>query len=617
MGFFDTDSEELKSKIVEWNKAYRSGTPFVSDAQYDDALEELSTLIPEVEYIFFIKTLNEGSVESGTKIKSDYILGSLEKYKYEEPEKFYKWLAKENMEYLYCSEKIDGCSFSATYNNGKLISCTSRGDGETGVDWTEKAKFIIPTKIIFNNPFIIRGEFTLHNEDIEELGYKNTRNGTVGIMNSKTIDQNELSYVHAYVYEVISDDLPVYKQFEMLSKMSFDVPKIAQFYPESDVHENIKEFYLNCKASSKYDIDGIVCCSKDYHRENVYIPEGKIAFKINDIPVEATITGITWELSKNRLMKPVCQITPTVISGSTITNVTGYNAQYISDNGINTGAVVTIVKSGQIIPKIIDVLKPATEVSMPLFCPECSNGLVWKGVELYCSNEKCGETKRIEHFIKAIGIERVSLQTLINWNIKTFDDLIEWTPDSKYKTQTDFWTELDNKVFKNSPESILRAMPMDGMGTTLFDNLLAHLGDLDSMKELFLNDSKVSLPSGIGVKTIANAKPSFKTNWTILENIVSNPRYKKPEPKQSKVDIEYDNKLNGASFLFTGTLSIKRSQAESLVTENGGINASSVSKNLSYLVCGSDSWEKSSKYNKALKLGITIITEQEFMDMVK
>lgn len=342
----------LKEQIISANNAYRTGDPIITDQQYDDLLDLLEEEMNFIEFEVFKQTLTESK---GT-IKLDYVLGSLTKYKYEEPENLYKWIKKNNIKSIFASLKVDGCSFNASWRNGKLVMCSSRGDGETGTDWTEKVKYILPCVIDFKQDLDIRGEFTLTNDSHVTLGFKNRRNGTVGIMNEDRIVPEKLKHVKAICYEVLSGTMNIQEQFAFLNKNMFETPNAIMFNNLSnDFHDCLKRYYIDQKAVSDYDIDGLVISAPSYTREDVFYPETKVAFKINADGVDARVVGVEWNISKGGLLKPVVQIEPTEISGSTIQRVTGFNAKYILDNEIQIGTIVTIIKSGEVIPKIIGV----------------------------------------------------------------------------------------------------------------------------------------------------------------------------------------------------------------------------------------------------------------------
>jgi DNA ligase (NAD+) len=345
--------ESLKQEIIKANKAYRTGNPIISDEEYDILLSKLDCLMGFIAFDDFLISLTE---EKGT-IKLDYVLGSLTKLKYEEPENLYKWINKNKIKKVFASLKVDGCSFNASYRNGMLVMCSSRGDGETGTDWTEKSKYILPTVISYAADLDIRGEFTLTDDSHVILGGKNRRNSTVGIMNEKLVVPSKLKYVKGICYEVLSGTMEIEEQFSMLKEIGFITPEFIIF-PDvtKKTHEALKSFYTDMKTLVNYDIDGLVISSPTYKSENVFFPEAKVAFKINSEGVNATVTGVEWNISKGGLLKPVVLIVPTTINGTTIGRVTGNNAKYILENEIKEGTIVSIIRSGEVIPKIINVI---------------------------------------------------------------------------------------------------------------------------------------------------------------------------------------------------------------------------------------------------------------------
>lgn len=344
--------EELKSKVVKANNAYRTGTPIISDEEYDALLEKLEEEMGFIEFEVFKQSLTE---EKGT-VSNSYVLGSLTKYKFEEADKLHKWIKEQKIKKLFCSDKIDGCSFYAEYRNGNLTLLSSRGDGDTGTDWTSKAKYInIPQTLPTKDDIDIRGELSLLGDSYTTLGFKTKRNGTVGIMNAKDIEPNKLKYVHAITYEVLSDSMNIKNQFSMLLGLGFKTSGFTVIEVSSNVHEDIKTYYLDKKANAEYDMDGIVISDIEYVPENTFFPKGKVAFKINSTGVKTTVKGIEWNVSKGGLVKPVVLVEPTNIDGTTVQRVTGFNAKYILDNQIGEGTTVYIVRSGEVIPKIVKV----------------------------------------------------------------------------------------------------------------------------------------------------------------------------------------------------------------------------------------------------------------------
>lgn len=343
---------DLQKQIRLANAAYRSGDSIITDEEYDALLDKLEDAMGMIEYECFKRSLTESK---GT-VENSYVLGSLSKFKYEESDKLHKWINEQNIDKIFVSDKIDGASFYAEYRNGKLTLLSSRGDGDTGTDWTDKATYLnIPLVINHAEPLDVRGELTLIGDSYLQLGFKMKRTGTVGIMNAKDIEQTKLCKIHAIAYEVLNGNHNIKTQFDILKGFGFRTPEYATFVPDGDVHERIKDYYQARKAVSDYDMDGMVLSDVSYVPENTFFPKGKVAFKINSTGVKTTVKGIEWNISKGGLMKPVVLVEAIEIDGSTVQRATGFNAKYIQDNQIGVGTTVYIIKSGEIIPKIIKV----------------------------------------------------------------------------------------------------------------------------------------------------------------------------------------------------------------------------------------------------------------------
>ena len=609
--------EEIKYKLTLANKAYRNGVPYLTDQEYDVLLSKLKTQIPKDDFEKFVVTLTE---ESG-KVKHNYIIGSLNKIKHGENE-LAPWVKKYKPKNLFCSYKLDGMSFVATYIDGILVELATRGDGFFGESMYTKAEYIsIPKDILCTGVLEVRGELVLEDDSHIKLGFKNRRNGVVGIMKEDKIDPIKLSHVKAYAYQILNTKDTLTEQYTALGHYGFICPPVEFIVDMNDI-DGI-ESYLKKMSETKmpFDFDGIVINDPDFTNENVFYPERMVAYKVNSEGVPCRVTGITWEVSKNCLLKPVIQIEPTDIDGSTITNVTGYNAQWILDKKIGVDGIVSVIKSGSVIPKVIDIIKENENILMPTTCPACSCTVSWSGVELKCDNDECfsATIKQVESFVKNSGIENVSEKRLSEWGIYTFDELLAWYP-SNLKSQQTFYSELQKKVFEKDEITIMRNFSCNGFGQTQFDKMNEIYPDIEKLNNIMTDEGVTCmLPVGIGVLTLMNAREDWIRNYKILQKIKNDPRYN-PAPKSFFDDIpeviENQTLTIEDTFLFTGTLSKKRSEYESMIKSKGGTILSSVTKNLKYLVCGMDSWNSSSKFKKAEKLGIDILTEEQLLNLI-
>jgi DNA ligase (NAD+) len=604
--------KELMAKIKRANNAYRDGNQIISDSEYDILLSKLEDSMNMIEFEAFKMSLMDGK---GTT-KLEYVVGSLEKVKFEEPEKLMKWVTTQKINKVFVSAKVDGVSFVAEYNNGVLLSCSSRGDGQEGTDWTEKGRLILPKTIKYSKKLDVRGEFTLTGDSYKQFDFKNRRGGTAGIMNSKDANDPRIASVKAIAYEIMNGDLTIQDQFQNLIKLGFTTPPYIVIPVTDNLADDLKLTFEHSKAIVKYDIDGIVLSSPLHVRENVYYPKGKIAFKVNSEGVPTVVTGYTLNVTKNRFITITLQVKPTEVSGVTISNVTGNNTfgeEGIVKKGIGIGSEILIIRSGEVIPKCVGVTK-SCPVVLPTHCPICGTSLVQDGVNLRCQNMDCGTAtvKRVEAFIKELDIENVSESRLVEWNINNFQDLINFKADNSYKTQVEFCSELQKKMFSAAPEKLMRSFSIEGVGTSTFDKLYEEFGNLRSLNSLF-NDPTLpyKLPKGVGLKTIFKGQDDWKEAWNVLALICANPSYKMPAKVAPKTVTA--GKLTGKSFLITGTMSVPRKEIEDKIVANGGTIASAVKKDLSFLVCGD---KAGSKLDKATALNIKVITEDELNRMI-
>lgn len=598
--------ETLKKQIIQYNKEYREGTPSVSDQEYDMLLELLQDKMPVIEFEAFRATLADTT--DGKDIKHLTVIGSLDKVKAEDkvlPEVLKKICPSKRATIM---PKVDGMSFVATYKKGRLFQVASRGDGYVGEDMTAKARFILPATIDCTKDIReYRGEFTLTGNDHEKLGYKNRRNGTVGVMKAKTWDSRDVALVKGIVYQEISSTEPRSRQLIEAQRLGFTTVTSYSTTISSLSDENVTQLLKEWRTSLEYDIDGLVICDEQYVAEtDQFIPKGMFAYKVNDQVAVARCKGIEWNTSKNGLVKPVVLIESVELCGCTVSRVSGYNARNIISNEIGVGADLEIVRSGDVIPKILRVLKPG-KVEYPENCPSCGEQLGLGDVDLLCTNENCGKSSvmKVQSFIKTLGIENASAKSFEKWGIEKMDDLVTWKP-GKGKAELAFYEELLTKMFTRKPYDLMAAMNWNGAaGVKSAMVILNHFGDTLAKNTW----RSMDFPAGIGERTMEVFMSCFDENVRILEKIVMDERY---EPVEEEVKEVKQSGITGKSFCITGTLSKPRKHFETIVTDNGG-TLGSVSKKLDFLIVGADA---GSKEDKAKKLGIKIISEQEFLAMI-
>lgn len=363
------NKEELKSKIIKANAAYRSGAAMISDIEYDSMLEQFKSLVSEDEYLEFTSFLNEGAVETGEKVKHPFIMGSLSKLKYECPDEVIKFIDK------YCrslnvSAKIDGISCRLHYENGKLKSASTRGDGYEGISLTDKIRFVkfVPKKLGTGkladqyNSIDIRGELVILKDDFANMsGFANARNAVAGIMNRKDWNQADVSNVSFIAYTILGKQFNKEDQFALLDAWEFKTAWHETFRPYyfKDKQLNVvEELFKYASRDFEYDTDGLVISSSDYINENTYRPEKQKAFKINQQKAITRLIDIYWGTpSKNGVFCPVAIFEPIELGGVIVSKASLYNIEYIEKLNLDFGDKIEVMRSGDVIPRITRVVE--------------------------------------------------------------------------------------------------------------------------------------------------------------------------------------------------------------------------------------------------------------------
>lgn len=623
----------LKDRIVQANKAYRIGRPIISDQQFDDYCDLYEFNVSPEEWAEFRNSLHE---ETG-KVKHPFVMGSLDKLKIEEPEKIDEWIEKYNVRIVSVSAKVDGISCRIHYNGaGEFESATTRGDGWNGQDITDKVKFVkgVPHQVdyseAFDKPFDVRGELVITNEDFEPLAatLKNPRNAAAGIMGQKVADQKLLKHVTFIAYEIMGGEIEKWDQLECLADMGFTVVP----HTELDIQKlNGRNYdmihrYFEQAITKDYGFptDGIVVSDIHYKAEDAYRPKAQKAVKISNLlSAKSTLLDVVWEKpSKNGRITPVGIIDSVDVGGATITRVTLNNIDWINQMGLRIGSKIEITRSNGVIPKIINVESEGTEdIVPPSVCPECGSPLVAIGVDYCCKNPECGATgiAKVLTFLRNLDIKHVSLKTLENLELDTFQKLIDFKADKNYKVQTRFESDLRNQMWAKDELTLFKALPFRNVAEKTLDKIIDFYG-WEWLKDVFNGDPthfwdrKVGFPAGVGEKILESFVETAGPNFILIEQIMNDERWtgKKFDQEEVKMRKELMDRFFG-SVCFTGKLeNFSRKEAAAFAEKHGFTVLSGVSKDLSYLVTN-DKDSGSSKNKKAAQLGVKVINEEEFI----
>lgn len=353
------DIIELKNQISSANKAYRSGNPTMSDQAWDDLLESLQKQIPEDEFDAFRATLHEVK----GKVKHPFVMGSLDKLKFEEPAEVEKFIKTYSRNALNVSAKVDGISCRLHYEGGKLVSASTRGDGFYGEDLTDKIKHVkfIPAEVdmmkLVASEVDVRGELVILKDDFAKMsGFANPRNAVAGLMGRKDWKADDMSHVSFIAYTILGDGFTKSGQFKTLKLWGFKTAWNTEI--ERPYSKIVDELFELASQEFDYETDGLVLSSNDYINENVYRPEKQKAFKINQQKAITRLIDIDWASpSKNGVFCPVAILDPIELGGAIITKASLYNIEYLEKLNLDFGDKVEVIRSGDVIPKITRVVE--------------------------------------------------------------------------------------------------------------------------------------------------------------------------------------------------------------------------------------------------------------------
>jgi DNA ligase (NAD+) len=616
---FEVEAMSEKSLIqllTEADKAYynsSSGQTIMDDDVYDELKEFAQKKFPNNPYFNMVGAM----VEKSQKVKHKYVLGSLKKFK---PDNINSFLSKFPKDQLYViMPKLDGAALFVSYENGELSLATSRGDGLEGFDLTHKAKHFLPKKISKKELVELRGEALLTRSVASSLGFANARNGVSGILNRDGVENCE--YIRVFFHEYInSPNKLLTEDFSDIADMGL-TPVDYQMGSEFGVDE-LKTILMEMKQDYGYDLDGLVIAPIDYKRENVERPEKKVAFKVNAEGVEAEIDYIEWNVSRTGRVVPLAIFKePIPIDGSNVSKATCHNFDYVFNNKVGSGAKVKIVKSGDIIPYILSVDKPANGPSWVIDCPSCGEQLVKEGVDLICKNSFGCPEQFIgfsEYFFKTLGAENISAQTFRNLMVTSLHEIFllnEHTIASMdgfgEKKASQIVFEIKKAITNVEPEILLAACAIPNMGkrnsVKFINSLDKSLTSKEKFEKIFNLDEKLfTNTDGFGISILTSVKENLdrvRDLYILLKEFGLTFNEKESLSEESKDFVKVT---------VTGKGPHPRKVLEEMFIKKG-FEIIEFSSSTEILICD-DLESSSSKMKKAKKSGIKITTYEEFIN---
>jgi len=657
--FIEDEIKDLRDKIAHYNEQYyQNAVSEISDLKFDELVKRLQALEKKYPQYKISKSPTEtvGSDISGNNkiIPHKARMYSLENaYSLEEVQAFYDKINKEVDGFpMFTTElKLDGFSINIYYENGKLQYATTRGDGFEGEDVTENVKTIptVPLTIELDEPVEVRGEIFLPRSEFERINserelkgeklFANPRNAAAGTIKLKDTEKVRTRKLDYRVYSVgLFENENVKTQqdlLEILDKQDFNIV-------ECKLVESIEEIANQCdrwertRSELDYEIDGLVIKVNDFQLQQRFgftskSPKWAIAYKFKAEEVQTQVLDVDFQVGRTGAVTPVARLKPVFISGSMVSNATLHNEDEIKRLDLRIGDVVTIIKSGEIIPKIIEVNLDAREtesreINFPNTCPVCETELKREedGVISYCNNINCPAQiqRRIQHFASRVAVdidglgEAVVKQLIEHDQINKIQDIytIDFEKFKDYDKQGIKSAENLEKAIENSKtqrfHKILFGFGIRFVGAKISKILCSHFNNIHELVNTSYEDL-VEIDE-IGEK-IAHSVYEFFRNENNLLMIES---LQNTGMKMISDNIIIENILNSAKFIITGTLEkYSRNEIKEMIEQNGGKVISAVSKKLSYIIVGGN---PGSKLKKAKEIeSIKIISENEFLKMIK
>ena len=644
--------DRIKELVELLNKAgksyYSDGRELMSNYEYDALYDELGMLEKETGYILS----NSPTVNVGYEVLSELPkerhespMLSLDKTK--SPEALAEWLGSQKG---LLSWKLDGLTIVLTYDNGQLQKAVTRGNGEVGEIITNNARVFknVPVTIPFKGKLVLRGEAIITYSDFERINeqipeadakYKNPRNlcsGSVRQLNNEITAQRN---VHFFAFTLVSAqnvdfDNSRQRQFEWLKDQGFSVVEYKMV--TKDTILDTIEWFEKTIVTNDFPSDGLVILYDDIAYgdslgRTAKFPRNAMAFKWTDETAETTLREIEWSASRTGLINPVAVFDPVELEGTQVSRASVHNISIVESLKLGIGDRIKVFKANMIIPQIAENLTQSGNLEIPEVCPVCGGKTQIKQVNdvktLYCINEDCQakHVKSFAHFVSrdALNIDGLSEATLEKfiqhgflknfcdlYHLEKFRDEIIALDGFGEKSYENLLTSVENSRNTTLPKFIY-GLGIANVGLSNAKMIVQALGN-DIEKVIHAGRQELEKIDGVGA-VIADTVASYFENEKNKEEF-----YKLLQEMhiEKAPDNQNNQILTGKVFVITGSLEHfeNRNQLKERIEQLGGKVTGSVTGKTSYLI-NNDSHSTSSKNKTAAKLGVPVITENEFLEM--
>ena len=607
--FLDQLNEKQLSELILYaNKMYYEKTPLLSDNEYDIVKEYTQNKYPENQVI-----LEVGAPVERNKVKLPYEMASMDKIK-PDTNALEVWQKKFTGPYVL-SCKLDGVS--ALYSTeGAVEKLYTRGNGKIGQDISHLIPYL---KLPKNADITVRGELLILKDDFEKYlkeKFANPRNLVSGLVNQKQVDEN-IKYVHFVAYEVIHPELKPVEQMDFLETL--DIERVMYEVRESLTNEMLSELLVKWRKDYKFEIDGVIVADDKIYPRKSGNPDHAFAFKmvLSDQIAEAKVVDVIWTPSKDGYLKPRVRIEPIHLGGVTIEYATGFNGAFIEQNKIGIGALIEIIRSGDVIPYIKGVTVPAEEGKMPNVPYQWNDTHI--DVLLEDLNDPTVKEKNITGFFKGLRVDGLSSGNVHRIMVAGFDSIpkIIAMNESDFLKVDGFKQKLAHKIYEGIKDKVKNATLVQlmahsnllgrGISEKKIEIIVKELPDiLSSLDTKEVKIQKLTKVKGMAKKTAESFVNKIDSFVSFLQEI--------GQADKMAVVLQpilvIDHPLNNKNIVLTG---LRDKTILELIKGVGANVSSNVSKN-TFLVIARNKEEDTGKAEEARKLDIPIVTVEEFME---
>ena len=657
---------KLRKQLEIWaNKYYDEDNPEVSDYEYDMTMNKLKALEKEFPDLVTKDSLTQkvgGHVKEGFEkvehevplqsLQDIFSFGELEEFK----ERVYKAAKENNLKEddvkFVVETKIDGLSAALEYKDGKFVRGATRGNGLVGEDVTENLKTIktIPKELPEPINIIVRGEVFIGKKEFEKMNeerelneektFANARNAAAGSLRQLDTKITKKRPLDIYIFNVQKIEGKEFnshfEELNYLKKLGFNVNPVL--IPCNNIPEAIDAINKIGEEREEltFGIDGAVIKVDDLKlREKMgttsKVPRWAIAYKYPPEKKETKLKDIICQVGRTGAITPMAILEPVKVAGSTISKTTLHNEDFIKERDIRIGDTIVVQKAGDVIPEILEVKKKkraGTEkvFEMPKVCPVCGAPVIREEGEAVsrCIGIECPAklVRNIIHFVsrECMNIDGLGdkiIEQLINKNLISniadiyflkFEDIATLKKNGQKFTQN--LIDAINNSKNNDLYRLIAALGIRHIGTKAAKTLAKKYKTMDNLMNASLES--LTMTDDIGEISANSIYEFFRQDQTV--DLIN--RLKEANVNMEALESEdIDNRLEGKTFVLTGTLEkFTRKEASDLIEKHGGKTSGSVSKKTDYVLAGEDA---GSKLTKAQSLGVEIITEEQFEEMMK